>query len=254
MHIDGDRSAVASHLHAIRNLGRVVNRNDLPGAEERGAANRELADRAAAPDRHGIVTLNVALLDGHISGRENVRQKDKLVIVELFRHFLQVHVAQWHAQELGLPARVPPRKVRIAKHAGCRLAEHCFAEVRLRVRILAAAPQLSTAEKALAAAHKKWNRHAVADLHFVSVDARAEFLDDAHRLVAEDIAGLHKRDEAVDQVQVGAADTRRGYANDGVARVNDFWIGDVFDLHHIGSAPNRGFHDSSFWPGAWLWG
>ena len=36
----------------------------------------------------------------------------------------------------------------------------------------------------------------------MAVDVGADLFDDAHRLVPEDVAGLHERDEPVDQVQV----------------------------------------------------
>ena len=75
------------------------------------------------------------------------------------------------------------------------------------------------------------------------VDVRAELFDDAHRLVAEDVAGLHERDEAVDQVQVGAADAGRRDADDGIAAVEDLGVGNVLDLHLVRCTPDEGFHD-----------
>ena len=49
--------------------------------------------------------------------------------------------------------------------------------------------------------------------------ARAGVLDDAHELVAEDVAVLHARDLAAVDVQVGAADGGGGDAQDDVVVV-----------------------------------
>src|SRR5688572_32496129 len=53
--------------------------------------------------------------------------------------------------------------------------------------------------------------------------------DLAHELVAEDVALEHRRDEAVVEVQVGAADRGRGDTHDGVARVDDLGIRNFLD-------------------------
>ena len=53
-------------------LGHVVDGDHVLGAEQDRAADRHLTDRAAAPDRHRVVGLDVAL-DGRLpAGREDV--------------------------------------------------------------------------------------------------------------------------------------------------------------------------------------
>src|SRR6185295_14334677 len=110
------------------------------------------------------------------------------------------------------------------------------------VGVVAAAPELAFAEEALAAADGEGDDDAVADFDFALIDVGADFFDDAHRLVTEDVAGLHEGDETVDEVEIGAADTCGGEADDRVAAVEDFGIGDVFYLHLIWGAPDCCFH------------
>ena len=78
---------------------------------------------------------------------------------------------------------------------------------------------------AVAAGDRERHDHAVADLQVL--DLRADLDDLAHELVAEDVALLHRRDEAVVEVQVRAADRRRGDPDDRVARVQDLRVGHV---------------------------
>jgi hypothetical protein len=53
------------------------------------------------------------------------------------------------------------------------------------------------------------------------VDAGADLDDLAHELVAQNVAGLHRRHVTVEQVEVGPADGRRRDLHDGVAAVED---------------------------------
>ena len=70
-------------------------------------------------------------------------------------------------------------------------------------------------------------------------DLGADLLDDAHRLVAEDVALAHERAEDLVEVQVGAADAGRRDADDRVGRVFDARVGDVVDadVGAVGVAP-----------------
>ena len=84
----------------------------------------------------------------------------------------------------------------------------------------------------------KRHHHPVADLHFALVDVRADLFDDAHRLVAEHVAGLHERNKPVHEVEVGTADAGRGNFNDSVPAVEDLRVGDPFDRNLVGGAPD----------------
>ena len=58
----------------------------------------------------------------------------------------------------------------------------------------------------------------------------------------KDVAALHRRHEAVVEMQVGAADRGRGDAHDGVARVQDLRVRDVLDPDVLGAFPAVGKH------------
>ena len=64
----------------------------------------------------------------------------------------------------------------------------------------------------------------------------------AHRLVAEDVALLHGRHVAVEEVQVGAADGGGGDPHDGVARVLDLRDRDGVDADVALAVPAECLH------------
>ena len=71
----------------------------------------------------------------------------------------------------------------------------------------------------MAAGDIEWDHHPVARLDLG--DVRSDGLDDAHRLVAEDVAFAHKRTEHLVQVQVRSADSGRRDPHDRVGRLLD---------------------------------
>ena len=72
----------------------------------------------------------------------------------------------------------------------------------------------------------------------------ADRLDDAHRLVAEDVALADERPEHLVEVQVGAAEPGRGDADDRVGRLLDRRVGDGVDAHVALAVPGEGLHSS----------
>src|SRR5215204_5117534 len=78
---------------------------------------------------------------------------------------------------------------------------------------------------------------------------RSNLLDDADRLVAEDVARPEERpaEDAV-QVQVRAADRRRGDAYDRVRGLLDTRVSDVIDTNVLPAVPDDRFHGSLVWP------
>ena len=56
------------------------------------------------------------------------------------------------------------------------------------------------------------------------------------------ISGFHSRDEAVVKVKVGSADRRQANLDDGVPWINDFRVGNVFDLNVVFSFPHYSAH------------
>jgi len=81
-------------------------------------------------------------------------------------------------------------------------------------------------------------------------DLRADLLDDAHRLVAEDVAGVDERPEHLVEVQVRAAETARGHPDDRVRRVLDPRIRHVVDTHVAGATVGECSHGQGGYPTA----
>jgi hypothetical protein len=107
---------------------------------------------------------------------------------------------------------------------------------------LALAVQTLLAHEAGAAADVERDDDAVADLQVA--DAGADLLHDAHRLVADDVAGLHERRQRLVEVQVRAAQRGRGDLDDRVRRLLDPRVGDLADPHVVDALPGDCLHRS----------
>ena len=100
---------------------------------------------------------------------------------------------------------------------------------------VAAREQALLAEPALAAADRERHDDAVADLEVGDLGAQLDHL--AHVLVAEDVAALHRRLVAVEQMKIGAADRAGGDLDDRVAGMLDLGIGNGVDANVAFSVP-----------------
>ena len=94
-----------------------VDRDHPLGAEQVGALDRELADRAAAPDRDDVAGLDAAHVGGHVAGREDVGEKQHLVVVQALGDLDRSDVGERHARVFGLAAGVAAEQVRVAEDA-----------------------------------------------------------------------------------------------------------------------------------------
>ncbi len=96
-----------------------------------------------------------------------------------------------HSQKFGLPAGHRAVQLGVAEQRGAHaLVAH--------LRRLALGEQLQIAHIATAAGDLEGNDHAVTDREIG--DAAADFRDDAHRFVAEDVARLHERPQYLVEV------------------------------------------------------
>jgi hypothetical protein len=89
--------------------------------------------------------------------------------------------------------------------------------------------------------NREWHHDAVTDFQ-LAVYPRANLDHFAHRLVADHIAALHLRNDAVEDVEVGAAYGAGRHLDDGVARMLDFRVGDRFAADVVLAVPDEGFH------------
>ena len=200
-------------------FGEAIDRDDALGAEQVRALDRELTDRAAAPDGDRVARLDLAVVGRHVAGREDVREKEDLLVGQRVRHLQRPDVGKRHARVFRLAAGIAAVHVRVAEQTRRGIAVQLLGHPGIRIRVVAQRPELLLAEVAAAAGDGERHDDAIADL-----EPRVVFadLDDfAHELVAEDVALLHRRDVAVVDVQVGSADRRRRDLDDGVARIED---------------------------------
>jgi hypothetical protein len=153
-------------------------------------------------------------------------------------------VGKRHARVLCLASSVAAGHVGVAEESGRREAVDLLSHPRVRVRVVAEGPQLLLAEEAAAARDCEGDDHAIADLQLRVLFADLDDL--AHELVAENVACLHRRDIAVEQMQIGPADRGRRDFDDGVARVEDLRIRDALHANVIGGMPDQRFHQVSF--------
>jgi hypothetical protein len=235
--VDRLGAPLGGHVEALLE---AVDGDDAPRPEQEGALDGEQPDGAAAPDGDGVARLDVAVLGGHVAGREDVAEEEHLLVVDALGNLHRPHVGVGHARVLGLPARVAAHHVRVAEDARAREAVDLLLHPRVRVRVVAGRPQPAPAEEAAPTGDRERDDHAVADFKVVHAGARLDDL--AHELVTEDVAFLHRRDVAVVEVQVGAADGRRSDFDDGVARVENLRLGHVLDPHVVFAEPAKSFH------------
>ena len=111
------------------------------------------------------------------------------------RHLDRADIGIGHAQIFGLAAGIAAQQMRIAEQAGGRMAPQLRGLLVIGVGALAAGEEAALAEEAFAAGDGERHDHAVADLQLLVLGADLDHL--AHGLVAEDVAALHRRDDAV---------------------------------------------------------
>jgi hypothetical protein len=85
----------------------------------------------------------------------------------------------------------------------------------------------------------------VADLER-GLGSRADLYDFAHGFMADDVAALHRWNDAAIDVEVGAADGTGRHPNDRVARILDLRIWHLFATHVSFAVPSQRFHVATF--------
>jgi hypothetical protein len=117
--------------------GHGIDCDDALGAQQKGTADRKLADRAAAPDGDGIALLNIAEIRGHIASWEDVREEQRLVVGQSIRHLHGANIGVGDAKILRLAAGEAAQHVRISEKAGRRMAPEFFGVFGVGIRALA---------------------------------------------------------------------------------------------------------------------
>jgi len=121
---------------------------------------------------------------------------------------------------------------------------HCFGgHLRIGVSAIAGGEQTLAAEPAVATADRERHHNPVADPEVGNLGAECHDL--AHVLVTEDVARLHRRLVAVEQVEVRPADRAGGDLDDRIARMLDLRVGYGVYSDIAFAVPAECAHDSS---------
>ena len=193
---------VGAHPLGHREPDRVaVDADDERRAHQLGAGRRAQPDRTLGEDDDRVADLDAARFGAAEAGRRDVGEEDDLLVGHAVRDRREVGLGRRDEEVLGL-------------RAVDRVAEAPAAEGLEALAVTALAEVARQAGATLAARRDRADEDALADL--VAGDAGAELFDDADRLVADDQA-RSDRVLALQDVDVGAADRRRGDADDGLA-------------------------------------
>jgi hypothetical protein len=194
---------------------------------------RHVADRAEPEDEQGAALGHVGVDHRLPGGRQHVGEEQEPLVGGTLGHLDRHELRLRDPQELGLRAG----------HLAVELAEP---EQRGAHSLVAALGGLALgvepalAHPAGAAADLEGHHHPVA--HLEVVDARADLLHDAHRLVAEDVALPHERAEGLVEVQVRAAQPAGGDPDDRVVRLLEDRVRDLFHPNVSPTVPSDCLH------------
>lgn len=225
--------------HAVRvgageTLGDEIDTDDGTGAAVLCDTGGHVADGPQTQDGYRAAVGNGRVLDRLPRGGQDVGEVDEAVVGRTGGDLDGQLVAERDAQQLGLSAR------HLSVQLGVAEERRPHAPVTY-LRGLALGVEPLVAHETVAAADVEGDDHPVsrADLRHV----RPDLLDDAHRLVAQDVAGVQIRPEEFVQMQVGPADTGRGDPYDDVVRLLDPRIGDGFHPDIPLALPSKCAHD-----------
>src|SRR5829696_8579784 len=167
-------------------LGHEVYGDDPVAAVGRDA-RAHLAYRAESQDRYAAALWDLGVLYRLPTGGQDVREVDKALVRHAFgllRHLNRRGLRQGYAQELGLTTG----------HLSVELGEskqRCAHTLLAHLRGLALRVEPPLAHEAMPADDGKGHHHPVAGLYVCNLVS--DLLDDAHRLMSEDIAFLDER-------------------------------------------------------------
>jgi uncharacterized protein (TIGR03086 family) len=192
-----------------------------------------VADRAGAEHQQRAALGDVGVPQRLPRGRQHVGEEQEPVVRGAVRHLDRREVRERHPEVLRLTAGDVPVELAVAEEAGA-------GAVLVVLRGLALAVELAVAHPAGAAGDVERDDDAVTDLQLR--DGAADLLDDPHRLVADDVTGLHERRQRLVEMQVRAAQPGRGDLDDRVGRLLDPGVGHLGHLHVVRALPGDCLH------------
>ena len=168
-----------------------------------------VADRAEAEHEQGATLGHVGVRDRLPGGGQDVGEEHEALVRRALRHLDRHELGLRHPQVLRLGARHLAVQLAEAEQRGAHALVAHLGGLALRVQPLGAHP-------AVPATDLERHDDPVPDLEVARLGA--DLLDDAHRLVTEDVALAHERAERLVEVQVRAADSARGDPDDRIVR------------------------------------
>jgi hypothetical protein len=177
----------------LQPLGDVVDAEDLVGALVAGDAGAHLPDRAEAEDGDAAAVGDRRVVDRLPGGRQHVGEEEIALVGSLLGNFDRPEMGLRHPQELRLATRHLAVELGVAEQRGAFFGGVVLGRLALGV-------VLALAHPAGAAGDVEGDHDAVA--RFDLGDRGPDLLDDAHRLVAEDVALVDEHPQHLVKVEV----------------------------------------------------
>ncbi len=226
-------AVAARHLHPLRHA--VYAKHPL-GAPVPRDAGTELPDGSQPVDRHATALRDVGEVHGLPGRRQDVREVQEPLVGRAFGDLYGPKVSLRHPQVLGLASGDLAIELGVAEEGGPLV-------ILAHLRRLALGVELPVAHKAVPARDVERHHHPVSrgDVLHISPD----LLDDPHRLVPDDVALLEPHSQYSVEMQVRAADRRRGDSDYRVRGLLEPRIGDRVHPYVFLAVPCYRFHQRS---------
>ena len=210
------------------------------GPQQERALDRELPDGAAAPDRHRLAALQIAEIGCHEAGWKDVGQEQDLLVTQPLWHLDWADIRVGDAEILGLAACVAAQHMGIAEQSGGGMTPQLLGHLVIGVGALAARKEAFLAKETFAAGNRERNYDSVANLELLVF--RPDLDNLAHGLMAQDVSLFHRRHDAVEQMEIRAADGAGGDLDDGISPVLDLGIRHGVAANVVFAVPSQRSH------------
>ena len=151
-------SELRGATRGLETIGLNVDADDALRALQPGDLLRHKPDRAAAEDRDRLAALRLCPIDARVTSRQNVGEKEKLLVAEIALHLARAVVRIRHADKFRLAAVIAAVEFGVAEERAALLFHQpALGAIFLRIGIFAMARQIVLAEETAAA--RDWKRH-----------------------------------------------------------------------------------------------
>jgi hypothetical protein len=117
--IDGNGARLFRQIEALRNR---VDGDHSFSTQKECASDGKLPHGTAAPDGDSLAALQIAEIGRHETCREDVAEKQHLIVRQSLGHLYRPHIGIRHAQIFSLAAGIATEQMRIAEEPGWGMA------------------------------------------------------------------------------------------------------------------------------------